>query len=226
MSCPKGFEIQKHRSGIEGSGVVMDYFSMKERISTALKATVDCSNHNDSGKSLKLSQEEADALVAKDMNELSMAERERVLHDIHGVSDIPEEDVSKVTAKFAALDRAIQKNITKGSAYEQALSTSEGYVKDYSSRLKFLRADCFDAEKAAKRMLAFFEQKLRIFGRDKLTKDITLQDLNEEDLKVLNNGHLQLLPQRDRAGRLICCNVRSYERFKDTINLVGIAWSG
>jgi hypothetical protein len=75
-------------------------------------------------------------------------------------------------------------------------------------------------------MLAFFEQKLRIFGRDKLTKDITLQDLNEEDLKVLNNGHLQLLPQRDRAGRLICCNVRSYERFKDTINLVGIAWSG
>jgi hypothetical protein len=174
-----------------------------------------------SNQSLVRSQEETDALVARDMNDLSMKEREQVLHDIHGVADIPNEDPSKMQEKLAELESEIQQqSASEKSAYQQALGISEEYVRGHSFGLKFLRADCYDAPKAAKRMLAFFEQKLEIFGLEKLVKDITLQDLNEDDLEVLKNGHLQLVPQRDRAGRVIFCNVLTHERFKKGINLV------
>ena len=39
----------------------------------------------------------------------------------------------------------------------------------------------------------------------RLVKDITMSDLNEEDIKCLNCGSRQLLPQRDHANRPIFC---------------------
>jgi hypothetical protein len=66
----------------------------------------------------------------------------------------------------------------------------------------FLRAENFDSQLAAKRMLRFFEQKLELFGPDKLCKDITLRDLNIEDMQCLINGHQQILPTRDSSGRV------------------------
>jgi hypothetical protein len=61
---------------------------------------------------------------------------------------------------------------------------------------------------------------LEMFGKDKLVQDITLDDLDQEDLAVLNNGHLQVLPKRDQTGRLILANVRTHERFQNPINLL------
>ena len=112
------------------------------------------------------------------------------------------------------------------AAYQQAASKSEEYVKDRSLRLKFLRADCFNVSNAAGRMVRFFEQKLKIFGPDLLAEDITLADLNSDDLAVLNNGHLELVPQRDRSGRQIFCNIRSRERFLNADSLVRSFWVG
>ena len=39
----------------------------------------------------------------------------------------------------------------------------------------------------------------------RLVKDITISDLNEEDIQCLNCGSRQLLPQRDHANRPIFC---------------------
>jgi hypothetical protein len=40
--------------------------------------------------------------------------------------------------------------------------------------MMFLRAERFDTDKAADRLLAFFEQKLETSGKELLVKDITL----------------------------------------------------
>lgn len=184
----------------------------------SLKRKFDDSNHGMSCTPLP-TQAEIDTLVARDMNELSGKEREQVLHDIHGVVDIPNETPLKLEEKLAELEAEIQRIAAK-SAYQRAHTVSETYVNDRSFRLKFLRADRFDAKSAARRLVSFFEQKLIIFGPDKLVKDITIDDLDHDDLAVLKNGHMQFLPQRDMAGRTIFCDIRSRERFVSHLNLV------
>eukprot|EP00980_Cylindrotheca_fusiformis_P029242 scaffold22766_cov131-Cylindrotheca_fusiformis.AAC.8 len=175
-------------------------------------------NHNASA-SLVPSQAEVDALVARDMNELTGKEREQVLHDIHGVADFPDETPLEVERRLAELETQIQRVASK-SAYQQALAHSEAYVKDRTFRLKFLRADLFNTRRAASRLVGFFEQKLLIFGANKLARDITLEDLDHDDLAVLNNGHMQFLPQKDMGGRSIFCDIRSRERFANHSNLL------
>ena len=49
----------------------------------------------------------------------------------------------------------------------------------------FLRAERFDAPKAAIRLVNHFEGKLVLFGEDKLVKRITLDDLEEEDIEEI-----------------------------------------
>jgi hypothetical protein len=61
----------------------------------------------------------------------------------------------------------------------------------------------FNARLAAGRMVRFFEEKKKLFGPDKLTKEIKLRDLDEEDRKFLDRGFCQIAPLRDRAGRHI-----------------------
>lgn len=169
------------------------------------------------------SPRKVDALVAKDLNELSLEDRENILNDIHGVSQVVDENPLWIEQKLSELESELQL-ITQKDAYQQAASKSEEYVKDRSLRLKFLRADCFNVSNAAGRMTRFFEQKLKIFGPKLLAEDIKLADLNSEDLVVLNNGHLELAPQRDRSGRQIFCNIRSRERFLNTNSLVRSFW--
>ena len=168
------------------------------------------------------SQSEIDAMVAREMNDLSIAEREQVLNDVHGVTNIPYEGSKEMDEKLMELEFKIQtlSDDTNQSAYKQALRISKDYVQNRFFRIKFLRADRFDTGKAAKRMLAFFEQKLILFGRDKLVKDITLEDLNSFDKDVLWNGDLQLLPQRDTAGRTILFHALSNEEYKHETSLV------
>ena len=45
--------------------------------------------------------------------------------------------------------------------------------------------------------------KLKLFGKDLLTRDIRQSDLTEEDLKLVNSGDYQLLSKRDHCNRSI-----------------------
>jgi hypothetical protein len=58
-----------------------------------------------------------------------------------------------------------------------------------------------------KRLLVkHFEIKRRIFGDDEvLGRDVLQTDLNEEDLERLKDGLIQVMPERDAAGRTIIC---------------------
>jgi hypothetical protein len=162
----------------------------------------------------EVSPQMCETLIAKELNRLSLHEREEVLSDLHGVSCIVDEKPQCVEESLCCMEAEISQipNRSK-SAYLQALSLSPDHVKDRSLRLMFLRASQFDASAAAKQMVEFFEQKLKIFGPDKLVCQICYKDLDGDTIACLNSGYIQLLSGRDRVGRsilMVMGKLRSY----------------
>lgn len=148
----------------------------------------------------ELTAQEADTLLAKDMAQLSVAERDQALNEIHGVADEADENPESIVRALVQFEEALQ-HIPQREAYELAKSMSVDYVSSRKLLLMFLRADRFDVKKAALRIVRFFEYKLELFGPDLLTKDIKMDDLNEDDLDCLWSPFSQTLPQRDSSGR-------------------------
>ncbi|CAJ1947159.1 unnamed protein product [Cylindrotheca closterium] len=120
------------------------------------------------------------------INDLSMKEREMALQDLHGVSDIPNEDEVSIQNALREL---------RGE-----LDLQDSVAADDEELVKFLRADSFDILKAAARFNRFSAFQRKLFGKQDRTK---YSDLTDEDVKFLQSGFMQLLPQRDRAGRAI-----------------------
>ena len=156
------------------------------------------------------SPQDADAILADAMNQLSMRERERVYEDLHGVADIV--DIEKQNPQFVEdcltqfeneICRLQQQVDQKSAAYEAAKTQSVEYVTNRKFRMQFLRADSYNVQHAAVRLLTYFEAKLELFGKEKLARDITQADLSPDDMSVLESGYVQVLSQRDRAGRPI-----------------------
>lgn len=124
------------------------------------------------------------------LNELSAKERETGIEELHGVSDVVKEDPTVVQDSL----KSIREQLNLGN------STA---VVDDTELLKFLRAERFDVDKAAIRFNRFAAFQGKLFGKQGKTK---FSDLSDGDMKYLQSGFMQLLPQRDRAGRaiLIC----------------------
>jgi hypothetical protein len=162
-----------------------------------------------------------DAILAQELNQLSMKERELICEEIHGVDEIIEETPEFIYERLATLDQELHK-ISFKPAYEQAKKMSEMYVTDYKFRLMFLRADSFDPNKAATRLVKFMEEKLKMFGQETLVRPLYLSDLNEDDRVCLKAGALQALPVRDRAGRTVLGNFRNLipRCYKEVDNMV------
>jgi hypothetical protein len=147
---------------------------------------------------------EAGAMLAKEMNQLSVEEREEVLEDVHGIAPVVDEPQEFIEACLALLEKELT-NIASKVAYDLASFMSKEYTSSNKLRLMFLRAESFDAYKAASRMVAFFDEKYNLFGADKLTKDIVLADLDPDDITALKCGFFQVLPEKDSAGRKVWC---------------------
>jgi hypothetical protein len=170
--------------------------------------------HNNIKMTPNLIDKNADELLAHEMAALSMQERERAYFDVHGIPDnVVKETPELVAICLADLDEELNK-IERKQAYDTAKLQDPDYVSNRKLLLKFLRSESFDSRRAAERLVAFCQLKLDIFGESKITKDIRIADLNEEDTQVLESGLIQLLPRRDRAGRAIqaiCAPLGPYE---------------
>ena len=147
---------------------------------------------------------EVDSMLARDMNRLSVEEREKVFEDVHGIARVLDEPPEFIEACLALLEKELT-NISNKVAYDLASSISKEYTSSKKRRLMFLRAESFDPCNAASRMVRFFDEKYDLFGADKLTKDITLDDLDPDDIVNLENGLYQVLPEKDPAGRKVFC---------------------
>jgi hypothetical protein len=161
---------------------------------------------------LSPSADKVDALIAKQMTQLSMQDREKVYYDLHGISGEIKETPEMIANSLIDLEEEIQKQTGK-EAYETARSMNPEYVQDEKFLLQFLRADLFDAKKTALRLVRHFQTKLDLFGRDKLARNIIQDDLDEGSMEALYGGLTQTMPFRDRAGRIITVWFLSNDKF-------------
>jgi hypothetical protein len=89
-------------------------------------------------------------------------------------------------------------------AYDQAtIQMKSRYVTHPDFCIKFLRAELWDPHKAARRLIKHLELLLRYFGPFALTRPLAITDLSSDAYQLLRTGNYQILPSRDRAGRLI-----------------------
>ena len=143
-----------------------------------------------------------DETLAKELNQLTVEEREKLYDDIHGVVQEQEETPEFLKRRFELFDVSISM-IPEGKrkAYNRAVFLKPSLEKDEKFKLMFLRTDLYDSKKAAHRMVNFFEMKREVFGDEKLVKRITLSDLSEEELDLFRSGYVLQHPLPDRSGR-------------------------
>jgi hypothetical protein len=142
-------------------------------------------------------------LMAKEMNRLSLQERERAYEDLHGVSVMVHESPELIHAALPTMEYHLQR-IRHKPAYTLAEAHRKEYVQDANFRLMFLRAERFDVEKAANRLVRWLTWKLDLFGKEKLCeKHIGLDQLDADARVMVETGIMQILPERDSCGRAV-----------------------
>jgi len=151
----------------------------------------------------------AEGILSKELNALSLEDRNSIQEEIHGVNCVaPEETPYLVEESLRKLASELDEIIPHSEkwAYLQAQTQSEAsktYINDKNFRLKFLRCELFDAPKAAKRMARTCEWLLKLFGPYALERQIKLSDFSSAERKAFRKGRSQILPYRDRIGRRV-----------------------
>ena len=180
---------------------------------------------------------DADKLLLKELQQLSVNDRGRVQEEIHGVSTCAiVEDENKIIEGLKCLEneiRTIRREVflsldhvsSAGNSYSKSIwpylavdeensssstiSTNAhkrmlySYIFHEEFRLRFLRADLYDAKKAAHRYLRCIESLLKYYGNYALQRPLIYEDLGKECQDAAKTGFMQVLPSRDRAGRLV-----------------------
>jgi len=154
------------------------------------------------------------ALISTEMYNLSYNERATVLEDVHGVGKMPPEECNPklIQEKLKQMNAALMR-LPEKPAFDEAQRLSGGdsgaYVNDPAFRLKFLRADRYDVEEAAIRMVRNLEVVRETFGPEGLVRPFQLSDmmLDREnqgtDTFLFSGNFFQVMPFRDRLGRRI-----------------------
>jgi hypothetical protein len=120
------------------------------------------------------------------------------------------------------MEEEIQKLRSHRNAYDRARFLSPARIRSPALRLLFLRAEEYDTRKAARRIVAFFEAKRKLFGDEKLTNTITLDDLDMDDQEALLSEFIQVLPCTDTAGRVVLFVTAYHFEFKSWENRVRV----
>ena len=150
----------------------------------------------------------AEQVLSSELQKLSLDEHERILFEIHGIRCTAEEESESFLSEKLVQLEAYLGNIKrkKKGAYDQARFLNKKYVDSPDFRVAFLRSDKFNVKLAAQTIINHFEIKRRIFGEGEiLGRDVLQTDLTDEDMERLRDGFIQVLPERDAAGRTVIC---------------------
>eukprot|EP00980_Cylindrotheca_fusiformis_P019630 scaffold6821_cov127-Cylindrotheca_fusiformis.AAC.4 len=189
--------------------------ALENGMPTSTTTALTCPDH------LLSEKEDLDKYLAISMNMLSVKNREAALEEVNGIASSEPEDPDTLVDCLQEFDEHLMQ-LKQGTYYEVAEKMDPDYVRDRDFRIMFLRANRYasngqhryDAKRAAWQMKNFFDTKHLLFGKEKLVKDITLDDLDEDDTLSFQRGSLQVLPVRDRAGRVITVNTGGRSGFK------------
>jgi hypothetical protein len=163
------------------------------------------------------SLQETEQMLADALRNLTVQQRENVIEELHGVSTQAEIQAQDDKLKMMDLYFRLYAN----DAYRKAERQSKEYVEDPITRLAFLHAteDGGDPVEAAKKMVAYLEQKLILFGEHALCRPITLNDLNDDSMNCLRSGFFQYLG-KDNVGRKVVASFPSALVYGDIENHV------
>jgi hypothetical protein len=172
----------------------------------------------------------------RELQQLDKVQREQVWADMTGHQEsvdyrINAENPEFVTERVQAMNEELEAHHHKHTtsptgttsssrdAYDLAVAQDVSYVE--RQKLKFLRADDFDASAAAARMMAHFTVKQDFFGTEALGRDVSLaDDFSDDDLESLRAGGVQLLQQQDHATRGVIFSRTMNYVYKERKNLV------
>ncbi|CAJ1932730.1 unnamed protein product [Cylindrotheca closterium] len=135
------------------------------------------------------------------MNALTFEQRQAQQEVLHGVEKRIKEESTIIEKALVGLDENLSR-MKNGTVYETAETMSFDYVHARAFRIMFLRGNRYDQKATADQMIRFFEVKQELFGKDKLVKDITIDDLDEDDLACMRTGSVQVAG-KDRSNRTV-----------------------
>ena len=158
------------------------------------------------------------SLIALELNNLSIQEREAVYEDLHAVrkKDPPMEEMKE---KIEELKREMQNSRT-AQIYNKAKFLNPAYVNDPKFLFIFLRTTDYNVKEAAQLLASHFTQKLELFGSNCIGRRITYDDLNDDSREILSSGVYSVFPRKDLAGRLVFLINRKFLKFTHALNAV------
>ncbi|KAG7344954.1 hypothetical protein IV203_032485 [Nitzschia inconspicua] len=155
-----------------------------------------------------LNTQQVDELLSQELNSLSFQDRSKILEEIHGVANLcPEETPEMMESSLKYMQHYLD-NIKHKPVYDQICPFSYVHSRDF--RLSFLRCELYDPKKAAERLVRFTEYMAEEYDMEVLERPLQMSDLQTKSGKrgrevfdCFKSGHTQLLPFRDRSGRMI-----------------------
>ena len=159
---------------------------------------------NRSGKWAEASNAaKTDALLAKELNDLSFENRTAILDEIHCVDCHTLEETPKlIQSSLLHLQEEIAAlPLMDKEAYQESIAADTQYFLQQDLQLKFLRAERFNAKSAAVRLTKNAQKLKKYFGQFALHRPLYFSDLGKRERQFLRLGCYQILPSRDR---LVC----------------------
>ncbi|CAJ1937922.1 unnamed protein product [Cylindrotheca closterium] len=144
---------------------------------------------------------QTEQLLASEFNKLSVEERSEALDDIHCVGEELQENSDSIGRLLVEFEAFVEQE--RNAFYDMAVKKNRAYVEDASFQLRFLRYNKYNVHQSVCQMMKFLEHKAKIFGKDKVSREITLQDLNDTAKELLVSGLYHIQKDRDQSGRVI-----------------------
>jgi hypothetical protein len=150
-----------------------------------------------------------DKVLIQELNELSLLDRETFYEEIHGAhaetvarKEQPDKIADALNKMLCELESYPDRD---KRAYAMAIQKQDGrYVRHTKFLLKFLRAENYEPQKAALRMLNYLQYLYDAFGLDVLFRPVYQRDLSPNSTRIMRDeGILQILPLRDGSGRRV-----------------------
>lgn len=161
--------------------------------------------------------DQIDEVLTQAMKHLSFDELQREQEELHGITVSNSTEEEAIDGMLMALERILNR-LKPGTKFESAQRIDSAYVARREFRLMFLGGNRYDPKAAAEQLIRHFEIKFQLFGDNLLTKDITLADLDADDISSLLSGSLQVSKWTDRSNRTIVLELPGLRYYKTLQN--------
>lgn len=146
--------------------------------------------------------------LAKEFHSMSFQKRVQIQEEVHGVGAVcPDETPEMMDQALQSMQEHLN-DIWYKPIYDKVSPSSYIHTKEF--RLRFLRCELYECKKAAERLVRYTNFIYDEYDMEVLERPLRLSDLEnktgkkgKDTMKLLRAGHAQILPFRDKSGRLI-----------------------